>query len=575
MYTASINTLVDSIRTSNLEPLAMFLIVAISGLLSGKLFSRIRLPDITGQIAAGIILGMIFSQEALHSISDFRDIALGIMTFTVGTHLSMKVLHNSRTRIFNLSLFDVFFTAGLVFACLLIFVSSLSWIECMLLASIAIVTAPSTLISLIQKKYARGVLAKTLVGTVALNNFATILVFVICKSIVIDTAGISDSEISFYSVLALPLTIITGTATGLVAACITKHQHMRGSLFATVFITILFNVLLCRLFKRHLHVDMSHLLVNLTMGVTYTNTSYHAKTIIDDVFGGINTLLFAVFFTLAGTHLNPAIITVAGFAGMVFVVARIIAKCTSAYLACKIFKYPAVIAKFLGPALIPQAGLAVGLVISLGGYPEFNELVPMVSTIVLAAVLVNEFIGPMTASWAIEKAGESGQATPRLVDFLHEEYILTPLKADNKWQAIEKMCDFLVKTNHLHSISREEMLARTVTREKECTTGIGNRLAVPHARIPSKEKLMGVIGICPDPIDFNSVDGEPVNIVILVATPEGHEDIHVKLMGVVARIFADDPPFQRRLVEANGPAQVYDLLQSKQIRDINSFLEEV
>lgn len=570
----SLESLLDSVATADPGPLAMFLIIAVSGIAAGKLFSRLRLPDITGQVLAGVAIGFLFSHKAVHAMADFTDIALGVMTFTVGTYLSMKVLHNARSRIFTLAFFDTLFTTGIVFVSLVLFVPSLSWVAAMLIASLATETAPAAVISLVQKKYSRGPFTKTLIGVTALNNFATILIFVICRSVAIDATGEGGFGSSFHSVLAIPETIMVGVATGLAAAWITKHQHDRGSIFATVFIAILANVLLCRLSRQYLHIDMSHLLANLTMGIVYTNASYHGRTIVNEVFGSINTLLFAVFFTMAGTHLDLTLLAVAGVAGAVFVSARAVAKSAAAYTASRLFDYPRRIGRFLGLGLIPQAGLAVGLVISLSSYPEFSGIAPTVSTVILAAILVNECVGPLTTSWSIDLSGERGQATPRLVDFLHEEYILMPLEAADKWEAIDKMCTFLVKTNHLRSISREDLRARTVEREQECTTGIGGRLAIPHARIPRKERLMGVIGICAEPIDFEAVDGEPVDIVILVATPEGQEDIHVKVMGAVARIFADDPPFHESLVGAGGPAEVYDLLQSKQVQDINSYLED-
>jgi len=150
-----------------------------------------------------------------------------------------------------------------------------------------------------------------------------------------------------------------------------------------------------------------------------------------------------------------------------------------------------------------------------------------------------------------------------------------PLQAKDKWNAIEQMTDFLVKTNHLRSITRDELLKGMNDREKQFTTGLGNKLAVPHARIPSKERLMGVIGICDSPLDWESIDSQPVEIVILIATPEGMDTIHLQLLGAIARIFANDPAYHKQLTAATSAAEVYDLLQSKEIRDINAYIEQL
>ena len=86
---------------------------------------------------------------------------------------------------------------------------------------------------------------------------------------------------------------------------------------------------------------------------------------------------------------------------------------------------------------------------------------------------------------------------------------------------------------------------------------------------------MGVIGICGEPLDWEAIDSQPVEIVILIATPEGMDNIHLQLLGAISRIFANDPAFQKQLTNATSAAEVYDLLQSKEIRDINAYLEQL
>ena len=480
------------------------------------------------------------------------------------------MLHNSGRRIISLALFDSSFTFSIVF-CTLYFLLDINFQICLLLSSIAIATATGTIISLIQKKYSRGVFTKTLVGVVALNNFATILIFVYAKAItrIQDTSdGVGILTSLGEPLLVIIATITFGVATGFLLTLTSRHQHSQSDLFAISLMAILINILACR------YLDFSALLVNLTMGVTYCNFSYHTAKV-TKLFNNINGILFAVFFTLAGAHLDLTQLKIAGIAGAGFIIARIVAKSLAAFTASKIFGYPDAIANYLGLALVPQAGLAIGLVISLSQVPELADIAATVSTIVLAAVAVNELIGPFTTSKSFDLSKETGQATPRLIDFLQEEYIVIDLEADNKWNAIEQMTDFLVKTNHLHSITRDELLEGMNKREELMTTGLGNRLAVPHARIPAKEQLMGVIGICKQPIEWGSIDAQPVDIVILIATPEGMDNLHLKLLGAIARIFSKEPGFQKQLVASTSAAEAYDLLQSKEVRTINSYIEQL
>jgi mannitol/fructose-specific phosphotransferase system IIA component (Ntr-type)/NhaP-type Na+/H+ or K+/H+ antiporter len=554
------------------DPLSIFLIIAISGIGCGMFFHMIKLPHISGQVLVGIVIGLLFTKQQIHSIDFLSDIALGIMCFTIGTHLSYKVLHNSGIRILTLALFDSFFTFSIIFSVLYTFIDSFDITTCLLISSIAIATAPGTILSLIQKKGARGVFTKTLLGVVALNNLFTILYFEVSKFIGFQISSVSNKNIVesiFASFSYILLTIMLGAIIGYFLTILTKHLHDKGELFAIVVISIVLNIIVCN------KLGLSHLLSSLTIGIVYCNTSYHTKRV-NKILKNINVLLFAIFFTLAGTHLDLNKLKIAGITGIVFVILRIIAKVFAAYSASKLFKYPQTIKKYLGLGLIPQAGLAIGLVISLSKDAHFSDIsFSTISTIILASVAVNELIGPFFSSFSLDLAKETSQAAPRLIDFLHEEFIKIPLDAKDKWDAIDKMTDFLVKTNHLRSITRDEILKNITEREKSASTGIGQQIAIPHARVSSREKLMGVIGILKESIEFDSIDNKPVSIIILIATPKGKEDLHVKILSAVAKIFKDDPLLRKKIVNSASAAEVYDILQTKQVRDINSFLEEI
>lgn len=567
--------MLEQLLSKPIIPLATFVVLAIAGLSAGRLVKFFKIPEISGQILAGILLGSsvlgIFSEHALSEVKMITELALGVMTFIAGTHLSFKKLHNARKRLFSIAFFDIFLTFWTVFLLLSLF-TGLNLPVRLLLASIAIATAPGTVVGLVQAKKARGAMVKTLIGVVALNNVAAVIAFEICKIISIEIFSpdlFNALEFFWTSTLSFIADLGIGFLGGWIIAQIMKHQHEDSALFSSIFLAIASNVVICQYFP------LSNLLVNMAAGVTLSNLSYHSRRI-SHLLDSFNGLLFAVFFTLAGTHLNLGLLTVAGFAGIIYVVSRGAAKIMAVYGAGKIFAHPPKITKYLGMGLIPQAGLAIGLVISLNEFEVFVEsgLSATVATIALAAVVINEIIGPYTTAKSFDLAKESKQALPRLIDFLHEEYIMMPLNANDKWDAIEKICRFLVKTNHLRSIKFEDLYQSVVEREKSFSTGLGNRLAIPHARIPAKEQLMGVIGITKKPIDFDSIDGEKVNIIILIATPKGKEDLHLKIIATIAKIFTEDPTFHDKLANAENPAEAYDLLQSKEVQEINYFLDE-
>jgi len=555
--------------------LGVFVCLGVIGVLTGKLFNRLGMPEISGQVIAGLLVGEhvlgLFHHEQLLNVNSINMIALGIMTFIVGTHLNYKHLHNAGKRIFVLMFFDVSFTFLGAFLVLRYLVAQPITVA-LPCAAIAIATAPATIIHMIHSKKARGVLVKTLIGIVALNNVMAIIVFEVCKAFTMsELGGMSFLELLQQfnlSMVYLLDDVVIGFATGYMLAIITKHEHSVRELFTYTLLVILFNVGFCCVYSQ-----LSYMLICLFAGIAFSNLSYHTKRVMD-VFNHASGLLFAVFFTLAGTHLNPKVLHIAGWAGLAFIVVRCFAKIGSIYVGGRLFGYSKKIRNFLGMALLPQAGLAVGLVISLGSIDVFADILPGITAIILASVIANEIIGPFTTGKSFDLANESGQDTPRLVDFLQEEYILIPLDAKDKWDAINKMCKFMVKTYHLKHVSFEELQDSVMKREKDVSTGIGDGMAIPHAILPVKEKVMGVIGICRSGVEFESFDEKPVDIIILLATPKGKEELHLKIIAAVAQIFGKDREFHDRIVEAKTANEVYDLLQSKEIREINHFLDD-
>jgi len=317
------------------------------------------------------------------------------------------------------------------------------------------------------------------------------------------------------------------------------------------------------------------MLICLATGITFSNISYHTRSLLK-IMDTFTPLVFAVFFTIAGTHLNVAMLKTAGMAGMIYIIVRMGAKLLSSYITGKFFAYPPKIANHLGIALIPQAGLAIGLVISLSENDVFfsSGITPLLATIILASVAVNELIGPAAAAYSLDNVMESGQANPRLLDFLHEEYILIPLKAEDKWDSIKELSSFLIKTNNLKNVSYDDFLHSVMEREASFSTGIGNKIAVPHAMLPKGGQPVGVIGIAKKGIDFKAVDGQPVDIIILFATPTGQEAQHLRILSIVSKIFGNNKELHDRIVEATSAAEVYDILQAEEIREINYFLDE-
>src|SRR5690606_6581519 len=194
-----------------------------------------------------------------------------------------------------------------------------------------------------------------------------------------------------------------------------------------------------------------------------------------------------------------------------------------------------------------------------------------IGTLILAAVTINELVGPLFTRAALARAKEMGLDRPRLVEFLQEEFITTNLRAKDKWEALEKLCDFFARTHKLHGAMRKELFETVVQRERNYTTAIGHGAALPHGRMQHGQGISGVLAICPDGIDFGAPDGEPVRLLVLIVTPRDHEKRHLEILAALASMIADERR-RARLMTAVDPTEAGQILADPEERQLIYFL---
>lgn len=228
----------------------------------------------------------------------------------------------------------------------------------------------------------------------------------------------------------------------------------------------------------------------------------------------------------------------------------------------------------LGLALLPQAGLAVGLVILVQGDSALSEVSELFTAVVLTAVTINELVGPIATKFALKRSGEIGRDRPRLVDFLQEENITTGLRADTMEDAIRQLVELLVRSHHLQGVDREDLLASVLAREAQVSTCLGEGLAVPHGDLPEGLGMVGVLGLAREGLGIPTPDGKPVHCMLLLATPRGERDRHLEVLATMARTVGSDPLLQSRLYGAATAAHAYEILHGEETEDFNYFLED-
>ena len=134
--------------------------------------------------------------------------------------------------------------------------------------------------------------------------------------------------------------------------------------------------------------------------------------------------------------------------------------------------------------------------------------------------------------------------------------VLVDLKAQRNFDAIRELASVLEDDGAVPDQKR--FLADLIRREKQASTGIGKGVAVPHAHEDSIERQLLAIGISREGIDFASIDGEPVHIVALLATPRKHQKQHMELLAALSRLLQHEE-VRQSLIQAADSAEVVDI----------------
>ena len=151
----------------------------------------------------------------------------------------------------------------------------------------------------------------------------------------------------------------------------------------------------------------------------------------------------------------------------------------------------------------------------------------------------------------------------RISDFLQPDSIKVPVKATKKRKIIEELVDLLVDNGEI--LDRESALEAVLERESLMTTGIGDEIAIPHAKAKGVTTLVGVLGKPAKPVDWKSVDKKPVRLVFLMLSPLDRTGPHIRALSRIARLFSQKE-FRGRLIEAPDAQTTWEVLVEEDSR---------
>lgn len=397
-------------------------IILFGGALGGRLFQRIRVPQVVGYIIIGVILGQsgfkFIGIDMIKTLEPVSTIALSLIGFSIGGELKISELKKRGKQFASILIFESLtafvVVAALVFGLAYLLTGDLALAAALglVLGSISSATAPAATTDVLWENRTKGPLTSTVLGIVAMDDAVALLLFAFSVSIAgsllshSGAGGAVDAPVLSAQLLGLLWEIGGAVAAGALVAYILSRliksflNEERVLAFSIGAIMLLSGLAVA------LGLDM--ILAAMSMGFFISNFAPRKSRETFSLVQKFSPPIYVLFFVLVGAKLNIWKITgfVAAIAG-VFLFGRTFGKLIGARTGAALSKAPKTVFKYLPYCLLSQAGVAIGLSIVAGqAFPgEFGNLVV---TVVTATTFVVQIIGPISVKFAVDKAGETG-----------------------------------------------------------------------------------------------------------------------------------------------------------------------
>lgn len=563
-------------------------IVLVAGIVGGEVFGMLRLPKVTGWICTGILIRATASHHngfsgltggTVQQFAPYMSFVLGYIAFTVGAALHFNSLRNSGKRLSLLLIGEALLTPTVVTLLMyyvggMIAPDKITMRATLLLAAIAIAGAPGTTMLVVQEARARGILTRTLVAAVALIDMVAVGAFAFVTSYLAEGgSGGVDWHSNWSTALAsvgfeFGMAFAVGTVSAMAALALTRTLVSPAFLGPTMVAVILAS------WGGAAGFNVSGILACTSAGIVVSNVRHDVVRSAEAYLHSIGGVLFAAFYTFAGMNLDFSLVLDAAGLVVLYFLARFLGKYIGAFTAMSFAEVPAKVRNNLGLSLIPHGGVAVGLILIVQNDPRLTDSAELVTTVGLAALAINQLLGPSGARFALFQAGEAGKDLPRLLDFLDENHIAVDVTGLNKEEIVSRLAAQLYTTPDKPSIPLEEFIDKVMEREQLASTCLSQGLMVPHAILEEGQDITGVLGISSKGLELGAPDGHPVHAILLLATPETDRRRHLEVLAAFARAITRDINLREQLYHARSAAYAYDVLHAEEAEDINYFLED-
>ncbi len=372
------------------------------GLLMTRVMKKINLPNVTGYLIAGLLVGPyclnIFSAENLEGFSILTNAALGFIAFSIGGEFKLSSLKQLGAKVFVITLFEAVGASAIVATVLILLGVNPSL--ALVLGAIASATAPAATLMVVRQYKASGPVTATLLPVVAIDDAVCLMLFSILSSVAKSLEA--GTGFDFKSTILKPIieivgSLVIGFAVGFVLSIATKFFKSRANRISLAVTAVFLGVGLSEM------LGLSSLLLCMAIGAAMANFSKVSDAVMECT-DRWTPPLFMLFFVISGAEFNFEIFKTVGLIGVLYLILRSAGKYFGAMAGCALVKTEKNVKKYLGITLLPQAGVAIGMAqLSLTVVPEYGE---QIRAVILCATLVYELVGPLLTKIALTKAGE-------------------------------------------------------------------------------------------------------------------------------------------------------------------------
>ncbi|MGD2279063.1 MAG: cation:proton antiporter [Candidatus Omnitrophota bacterium] len=395
-------------------------IILFLGFVLGRIFQRFRMPKILGYLLAGVILNpdiCAFVPKNITSRTDIiENIAIAFIAFSIGGTIVFSEIKKLGKGILYITLFEaevtfLAITAG--FLLVLPFVPDIPKATLLatfipvslLLGCLGSPTDPSVALAVTHEYKAKGKVASTMLSVSAFDDVLGIINYSI--AVVIAQAIISQETFSASAAFFTPLLIIfgsvlLGSVMGLVFNFISVRMGKETE--GVFFVLILSFLTLCWGLASLVHAE--EILSIMVMAMAIANYNPKPEKVFSMLERYSEELIFLIFFTLSGMHLDFKVTPVAFILLVFFVIFRMVGKYAGTALGAKVAKSSPEIKKYTAPGLIPYGGIVIGLALIMHQNPVFSKISGFLVSTIVGATIINEFIGPIFVKKALKRSGE-------------------------------------------------------------------------------------------------------------------------------------------------------------------------